>query len=83
MLKEFIEGIKNIEKNIFKTMVNGLKISLGFCILATIILITYIIKPISPITYQAGLILFKTGITLSVFCFLCSFVFDKLQKGII
>ena len=82
-MKKFIESVKNIEKNILKTMIRGIKISLGFCIISAIILITYIIYPSSPITYQSGLILFKTGITLSVFCFLCSFVFDKLQKGVI
>ena len=78
---QILDVIKNMEEKIKKIMLTVLKISFGICILAAIVLYLYIVDSQSIITYEAGLILFKTGIALLTFGFICPFAFENLRKG--
>ena len=82
MINSVLESIKNMEEGIKKIMMIIIKISFGICILSSIILLTYILNSKLLITYEAGLILFKTGIVLFAFGFMCSFVFNNLRNRI-
>ena len=83
MIKKIIYNVKNMEKNILKIMIKGLNFSLGICIISCIILIFYILNPISHILYDSGIILFKAGLTFAVMFFVCAFAIDNIKKQII
>lgn len=83
MIKKTINKIKCIEKNILKIMFSGFKISFIIGLLSAIILLTYIINPLSPILYNSGLILFKTSLTFAVAFFVCALVVDNVKKQMI
>lgn len=80
MIKNFIKSIRNIEKNILKIMLIGLKFSLCIYILSALVLIYYNLNPISHIIYDSGLILFKTSLNFAVFFFICAFSIDKIKN---
>ncbi len=80
MIKKFIENIKNMEKNILKIMITGLKISFLICIISSIISGLYIVNPISHTLYLSGIILFKTGLTFASTFFVCAFAMDTIKK---
>ena len=80
MIKKIIDNIKNIDKKILKIMFLGFKLSFIICILSCAISLSYILNPISHITYNSGLILFKTGITFAVSFFISAFAMDKIKK---
>ncbi len=82
MIKNFINSIKNIEKDVLKIMLSGFKFSFMICIISCIILLLYKFNPISHILYDSGIILFKTGLTFGVMFFVCAFVIDKIKKQI-
>lgn len=79
MIKTIIQDIKNINKSALKIMFYGFKFSFIFYIVSSIILFTYIMNPVSHIIFECGIILFRTGITLCIFCFICAFTLDKIK----
>ena len=83
MIKNFIDNIKNIEKDTLKIMISGFKFSLIICIISCIISLSYILNPVSHILYYSGIILFKTGLTFGVMFFICAFAMDKIKKQIV
>ncbi|MDO5555447.1 MAG: hypothetical protein Q4G09_01970 [Clostridia bacterium] len=83
MIKKIIENIKSIEKNILKIMFLGFKFSFFVYILSAVVLLFYIINPVSHIIYESGLILFKTSLTFAVSFFICAFAIDKIKKQMI
>jgi len=83
MIKKLANDIKQLDKNILKIMFSGFKFSFFICILSSIILLTYIINPISYILLESGTILFKTGLIFAVSFFICGFTFDNIKKQIV
>ena len=83
MLKTLITNVKNIEKNIYKIMFFGFKISIVILIISGILSIMYILNPISHMIFESGIILFKTGLTFYITFFVCGFMMDKIKKQII
>ena len=85
MFKEFVkrfEEFKSIEKNILSVMFKGFKISFGIAIFSSLVLLFYILNPISYIIYESGIILFKTSITFLVFLFITGIVTNIVKKEI-
>lgn len=83
MIKKFINTTKNIEKEILKIIFSSLKFSFIICVVACVILLIYILNPISHILYDSGLILFKTGLNFAIISFVCGFAMDIIKKQII
>ena len=83
MINKFIDNVKNIEKDILKIMIYGIKFSLLICIISSIVSILYILNPISHILFDSGIILFKTGLTFGIMFFICAFAIDKIKKQIV
>ena len=82
MVKEIINNIKNIEKNILKIMFKGFKFCFGILIISSIVLLFYILNPVSYIIFDSGIILFKTSLTYAVCFFICAFVSNNIKKEI-
>jgi len=80
MIGKLIDNMKEIDASIVKVMLNGLKFSASVCILSLIILFTYYTYPISHISFESGLILFRTGLFFAVGFFICAFATDKIKK---
>lgn len=83
MVKKVIDNFKNIEKDIIKIMMSGFKFSLIVGIISGIVSLLYILNPISHILYDAGIILFKTGLTFAIAFFISAFAMDKIKKQIV
>lgn len=83
MIKKIIESVKNMEKITLKIMFSGFKFSFIIYIVSAILLLSYIINPISHIIYDSGIILFKTSITFATTFFICAIALDKIKKEII
>lgn len=80
MIKEIIKNIRNIEKSILNIMFVGFRISFGIAILSSLVLLFYILNPISYIIYDCGTILFKTSLSFAVTFFICSIVTNNLKN---
>lgn len=83
MVKKVIDNFKNIEKDIIKIMMSGFKFSLIVGIISGIVSLLYILNPISHILYDAGIILFKTGLTFAIAFFISAFAMDKIKKQMV
>lgn len=83
MVKKVIDNVKNIEKDIIKIMMSGFKFSLIVGIISGIVSLLYILNPISHILYDAGIILFKTGLTFAIAFFISAFAMDKIKKQMV
>lgn len=81
MINRLIDNIKNMEKPIIKVMLQGFRFSFLICLLSLMILELHITYPFSHIVYDAGLILFRTGIMIAVSFFMCAFATDKLKNS--
>ena len=82
MVDKLISNVKEMDKYIVRIMKKGFKFSAYICILSLIILLTYCIYPISHISLDSSLILFRTGLFFAVGFFICGFAVDKLKKQI-
>ena len=82
MIKKLTNNIKNLDKDILKIMFLGFKFSFLICVLSSIVLLTYIVNPVSYILFEAGTVLFKTGLTFAVSFFICGFVINCIKKQI-
>ena len=78
--KKLIE-IKNIDKKIYKIMKNGIKFSFVFCLIASLILVTYF-ENYDPNTYNIGVCLFKSGLFFVTTFVICAIAFNKIIKDI-
>lgn len=81
MIKKFIHNLKNMEKDSVNIMIGGFKFSFIICLISSIISLIYILNPISHILYDAGIILFKTGLTFGIISFIYSFIIDNIKRG--
>ena len=80
MVNKLINNIKEIDSPILKTIYSGLNISALVCILALVVLIVYNTYPTSHIVFQAGLVLFRTGLMFAASSFISGFAIDKIKK---
>ena len=80
MIDKLITNIKEIDKPIMKVMIKGFRFSAYICILSLIILLTYCTYPISHISLDSSVILFRTGLFFAVGFFMCGLVVDRLKK---
>lgn len=79
MVKKFIKDILNIEKSILDVMYKGFNFCFGISICSIIILVFYILNPISYIMFESGIILFKASLIFSVFLFICAVFTNKMK----
>lgn len=80
MLKNLISKITNIDKSIVKVIKKILIVSFFICMVSVLILAIYISNPISHVTYLAGLKLFKSGLMIGIFGFICGVGTDFFIK---
>lgn len=79
--KIILNSILNIDKKILKIMKMGLKYSFSFCILATLVLLTYEFFSF-PTLFYAGISLLKSGLFFIVAFTICGFAFDRITHEI-
>lgn len=71
-------SFKNINKEVYSLMINGLKFSTIILVVALYILLLYKFYPISHVLFASGLLLFKAGLMFATSFFICGFVFNSL-----
>lgn len=82
MIKNFVNCIKTIEKNILRIMFKGINFSFIISILSILILIFYIFNPISYIILESGIILFRTSLIFESCFFVFGIFINKMKKEI-
>jgi len=82
MIKKTIINIKQIDKKILKTMLNGFKFSLSVSLISCIVLLFYILNPISNLIYECGITLFRISIIYICTFFICAYVTNKIKNEI-
>ena len=80
MVKEFINNIKNLEKDILKIMYKGFSFSFVISIISVFVLLFYILNPISYTIFESGIILFKISLTYAVCFFICGITTNMVKK---
>ncbi len=80
MIQNLFSKISKIDKSILKIIKKIQIVSFFICIISALILSMYIFYPLSHITYLVGLSLFKSGLTIAVFGFICGIGFDFLKR---
>ena len=81
MIVEKIHDLfKNVNKKILKTMKYGLQFSFLICIVATVILCTYLLFYHDTFLYSLGLTGFKLGITIGIEFIICGLSVDAIKN---
>ena len=75
------QKIKNIDNRIYTIMKNGIKFSFVFCLIASLVLVTYI-ENYNPHIYSIGVELFKSGLFFFSAFIMCGVAFNKIIKDI-
>ena len=78
MFSKLISEVKCMNKSIKSTMFNGFKISFVVCLFSILILNLYTTYPVCCITYDVGLILFKTSILFAVCFFMSAYITNSI-----
>lgn len=79
LLENILQLFKNINSKILKIMKYGLHFSFFICIIATIILSTYLLSNHNYFLYLLGLSSFKLGIIIGIEFVICGFVVDAIN----
>ena len=79
MLNKLILEVKDMNKSIKSVMVIGFKICFIICLFSILILNLYTTYPIYCITYDVGLILFKTSILFAVCFFISAYITNSIS----
>ena len=82
MVKQIFDNIKGIEKSILNFMYLGINFSFFICVISSLMLLFYILNPISYLIFDAGIILFKTSLIFAVSFFICAIIVNNLKKEI-
>ncbi len=77
---QFITKLENMNSSILKLIIKIFKICLCICALSIILLIYYKCIYTYHVIYESALLLFKTGLLISVFAFICGFVIDSIRQ---
>ena len=83
MINKIKDKFSEIEESVVKIMKAGFKFSFGVCIIATIILFTYICFNNNPNIYYSGIELLKAGISFMAEFAVCGLAMDKIKKQMI
>lgn len=83
MFKKIFDNLKNLDKKTFKIMNYGLKFCFAICIIAVLILFTYISNFTSPFIYYIGINLFRLSLIFGIEFIVCGFVVDGIKKQLI
>ena len=81
-IQKIMKNVNDIDKKIIKIMKYGIKSSFIFCILAGLILITYIFNS-NPTSYYIGISLFKSSLFYIVGFIICGIAFNNIMKDIL
>lgn len=82
IIKQLIDKIKNLDKNIVKIMDSGFIFSFILCIISAISLFTYNFFYSFPNLFYIGIGLFKTSLMFATMFFICGIGFDTIKKEI-
>lgn len=77
-----LNKVKNLDAKVVKVMKAGLIFSFIFCILSSMILLTYETLYSLPTLFHIGISLFRTSLSFAVTFFICGIGFDTVQKEI-
>ena len=77
---KIIKLFKNINKKILKIMKCGLQFSFFICIIATLILCTYLLIYHDTFLYLLGLTTFKLGIIIGIEFIICGLSVDAIKN---
>ncbi len=80
MLQKLKNLLKNVNQKILKIMKYGLKFSFTVCIIATIILCTYLLFYHSQFLYLLGLTSFKFGMIIGLEFIVCGLSVDAIKN---
>ena len=80
-IQGFIKDIRSTDKKVTKIMQNGIKFSFAFCLMATILLITYVLKG-ELLAYYIGMSLFKSSLFFIAGFIICGLAFNNILKEI-
>jgi hypothetical protein len=83
MFNNIISIFNELDIKIKKIMKYGFIFSISFCLLATIILLTYEMVYASPDLYYIGLKMVQTGLFFIVEFVVCGIAMDKIKKQLI
>lgn len=83
MLEKVFNLFNSLDIKIKKIMKCGFIFSLCFCLIATLILLTYESIYASPDLYYIGLQMIKTGFTFVIEFIICGIAFDKIKQQLI
>lgn len=83
MFKSIINLFSELDVKIKKIMRYGFIFSLCFCLIATIILLTYETVYASPDLYYIGLQMIQTGLCFIIEFIICGIAVDKIKKQLI
>lgn len=81
LINALISTIKNLDKKIYKVMINGFKFSFVLCLIATYILLSYKLYGM-PFMFYIGISVFKAALTFGVTFFICGICFNTVIKEI-
>ena len=83
MFKNIVNLFKELDIKVKKIMKYGFIFSLCFCLVATIILLTYETVYASPDLYYIGLQMIQTGLSFMIEFIVCGVAVDKIKKQLI
>ena len=78
--QEIINLFKNVNKKILKIMKQGLQFSFFICIIATLILGTYLLIYTDSFLYFLGLTTFKLGLIIGIEFIICGLSVDAITS---
>ena len=80
IFKKIKDLLKNVNKKILKTMKSGLQFSFLICIVATLILCTYLLFYPDLFLYSLGITSFRLGIILGIEFIICGLSVDAITS---
>lgn len=83
MFRKLLDTFKNLDKKTFRIMNYGLKFCFAICLIAILILFTYICDFASPFIYYLGINLFRLSLIFGIEFIICGLVVDSIKKQLI
>ena len=83
MFKKIVNIFNELDEKIKKIMNYGFKFSIGFCFIASLILLLYETVYASPDLYYIGLKMIETGLFFITEFIICGIAVDKISKQLI
>ncbi len=80
-IQKIMKDAKDIDKKIIKIMKIGIRYSCIFCLIASLILITYMLTS-NPHLYYIGISIFKSSLFYIVGFIICGMAFNNIIKDI-